>query len=279
MLVITAGSIMHMLIAIVLLFAVFSTRGQLTEVPGAEVGSLSEQGPAMVAGIQDGDRIVAIDGQAVADPDELGQAVRRHEPGEAVTVALVRDGEALQIETVLGANTDRQSDFFGEAFLGVGSSAAAEWEPMSIADAAVSSVTELVPVTWESTKGVVQVLNPVNIWEHLSGETDDLSTRPTTVVGVTQVSGSIGEAEGLVGVLYLLAVLNVFVGVFNMFPLLPLDGGHAAVATYERVREGRSRRRYFADIERLMPVAMGVIMVLLALFMSGLYLDLARPLR
>jgi membrane-associated protease RseP (regulator of RpoE activity) len=80
-------------------------------------------------------------------------------------------------------------------------------------------------------------------------------------------------------VLYLLAVLNVFVGVFNMFPLLPLDGGHAAVATYERVREGRSRRRYFADIERLMPVAMGVIMVLLALFMSGLYLDLARPLR
>jgi membrane-associated protease RseP (regulator of RpoE activity) len=279
MLVITAGSIMHMLIAIVLLFAVFSTRGQLTEVPGAEVGSLSEQGPAMVAGIQDGDRIVAIDGQAVADPDELGQAVRRHEPGEAVTVALVRDGEALQIETVLGANTDRQSDFFGEAFLGVGSSAAAEWESMSIADAAVSSVTELVPVTWESTKGVVQVLNPVNIWEHLSGETDDLSTRPTTVVGVTQVSGSIGEAEGLVGVLYLLAVLNVFVGVFNMFPLLPLDGGHAAVATYERVREGRSRRRYFADIERLMPVAMGVIMVLLALFMSGLYLDLARPLR
>jgi membrane-associated protease RseP (regulator of RpoE activity) len=277
--VITAGSIMHMLIAIVLLFAVFSTRGQLTEVPGAEVGSLSEQGPAMVAGIQHGDRIVAIDGQAVADPDELGQAVRRHEPGEAVTVALVRDGEALQIETVLGANTDRQSDFFGEAFLGVGSSAAAEWESMSIADAAVSSVTELVPVTWESTKGVVQVLNPVNIWEHLSGETDDLSTRPTTVVGVTQVSGSIGEAEGLVGVLYLLAVLNVFVGVFNMFPLLPLDGGHAAVATYERVREGRSRRRYFADIERLMPVAMGVIMVLLALFMSGLYLDLARPLR
>jgi membrane-associated protease RseP (regulator of RpoE activity) len=149
---------------------------------------------------------------------------------------------------------------------------------MSIADAAVSSVTELVPVTWESTKGVVQVLNPVNIWEHLSGETDDLSTRPTTVVGVTQVSGSIGEAEGLVGVLYLLAVLNVFVGVFNMFPLLPLDGGHAAVATYERVRE-RDGRRYFADVSKLMPFAMGVIMVLLILFVSGLYLDVTQPLR
>ncbi len=123
------------------------------------------------------------------------------------------------------------------------------------------------------------MLNPVNIWEHLSGETESLETRPTTVVGVTQVSGSVGESEGFIGVLYLLAVLNVFVGVFNMFPLLPLDGGHAAVATYERIREGRSRRRYFADIERLMPLAMGVIVVLLMLFMAGLYLDLARPLR
>jgi membrane-associated protease RseP (regulator of RpoE activity) len=123
------------------------------------------------------------------------------------------------------------------------------------------------------------VLNPVNIWEHLSGESDDITTRPTTLVGVTQVSASVGEAEGLIGVLYLLAILNVFVGVFNMFPLLPLDGGHAAVATYERVREGRSRRRYFADVERLMPFAMGVIVVLLLLFMSGLYLDISKPLR
>jgi membrane-associated protease RseP (regulator of RpoE activity) len=80
------------------------------------------------------------------------------------------------------------------------------------------------------------------------------------------------------GLLLLLAALNVFVGVFNMFPLLPLDGGHAAVAVYERVREGRSRRRYFADIERMMPFAMGVITVLLMLFMAGLYLDLTKPL-
>ena len=101
----------------------------------------------------------------------------------------------------------------------------------------------------------------------------------TTLVGVTQVSGTIGDAEGIVGVLYLLAVLNVFVGVFNMFPLLPLDGGHAAVATYERTRERRGGRRYFADVSKLMPFAMGVIVVLLALFMSGLYLDVTQPLR
>ena len=61
--------------------------------------------------------------------------------------------------------------------------------------------------------------------------------------------------------LYLLAALNVFIGVFNMFPLLPLDGGHAAIADYERIRERRTGRRYFADVARLMPLAMGVIVV------------------
>ena len=214
--------------------------------------------------------------QAIDDPDDLGETVRSHEPGDSVIIVVERDGEQQTVTAVLGANTEQGSDLFGSARLGVSSRTAAEWEEMSTGDAAVSSVTDLIPVTWESTKGIVQVLNPVNIINHLSGESEDLSTRPTTVVGVTQVSGTVGETEGFVGVLYLLAVLNVFVGVFNMFPLLPLDGGHAAVATYERVRE-RGGRRYFADVSKLMPFAMGVIMVLLALFVSGLYLDITQP--
>ena len=150
---------------------------------------------------------------------------------------------------------------------------------MSIGDAATSSVTDLFPMAWESAQGVVKVLNPVNIVNHLSGESDDITTRPTTVVGITQVSGTVGESDGVIGMLYLLAALNVFVGVFNMFPLLPLDGGHAAIATYERVREPRHaaallRRRVEADA-----FAMAVIVVLLVLFMSGFYLDVTQPLR
>jgi membrane-associated protease RseP (regulator of RpoE activity) len=81
------------------------------------------------------------------------------------------------------------------------------------------------------------------------------------------------------GVLYLLAILNIFVGVFNMMPLLPLDGGHAAIAVYERIQERRRHMtgRYFADVERLMPFAMGVIVVLAMLMFSGLYLDITDP--
>ena len=276
MLVITAGSLMHLLIAIVLLFTVFATRGELVERPGAEINSVVDNGPAQEAGLRSADIVVAIDGRAIDDADELGTVVRSFAPGDVVDIEVQRDGSTLTIPAGLGANTDEASEDFGQALLGVRTRTAAEWQEMSLGAAARSSVTELFPVTWASTKGIFQVFNPVNIFEHLSGESEDLSTRPTTVVGITQVSGTIGESQGFIGVLYLLAVLNVFVGVFNMFPLLPLDGGHAAVATYERLRE-RGGRRYFADVSKLMPVAMGVIVVLLFLFLSGLYLDITDP--
>ncbi|MGI9052417.1 MAG: M50 family metallopeptidase, partial [Ilumatobacteraceae bacterium] len=261
MLVITAGSLMHMLIAVVLLFTVFASRGQLVDEPGAQVGQVTVSGPAAEAGVLDGDVIAAIDGRTVAGPEDLGTTVRSFQPGDGVDVTVRRDGVEQSIRVGLGANPDEQSPLFGQAFLGVSSRPVAEWQEMSIGSAAASSVTELFPTAWESTKGIIQVLNPVNIVDHLSGDSQDLTTRPTTVVGITQVTDTIGESEGLIGVLYVLAALNVFVGVFNMFPLLPLDGGHAAVATYERLRE-RNGRRYFADVSKLMPLAMGVIVVL-----------------
>ena len=120
----------------------------------------------------------------------------------------------------------------------------------------------------------------MNVFGHLSGSNEDLETRPVTLVGVTGLSDDVGDSEGFFGVLWLLAVLNVFVGVFNMFPLLPLDGGHAAVATYERIREAMrgGHQRYFADVERLMPLAMGVIIFLFAFMFAGLYLDITEPL-
>ena len=277
MLVITAGSLMHLLIAIVLLFGVFATRGQLVDRTGAQVVDIAADSGAEAAGIRSRDVILSIGGVAIEDGD-LGAAVREADPGDTVDIVVERDGEQLTVAATLGENPTPGA-LFGTALLGVTSRGATEWEEQSVAEAGRATFTDLFPATWESTKGIVQVLNPINIVEHLRGESDDLRTRPTTIVGVTQVSGDVGEMEGLAGILYLLAILNVFVGVFNMFPLLPLDGGHAAIATYERIREiGRGGRRYFTDVARLMPFTMGVIAILFFLFMSGLYLDITKPL-
>jgi membrane-associated protease RseP (regulator of RpoE activity) len=277
MLVITAGSLMHLLVAIALLFGVFALRGELVDRAGAEVGGVAADTGAAAADIRRGDIILSVGGAAVEDGD-LGAAVRQSQPGDTVEVVVERDGEQFTVDATLTENTT-PGEFNGTALLGVTSRGAMEWEELSVGEAAQTTFTDLFPATWESTKGIVQVLNPINIFEHLTGESDDPATRPTTLVGVTQFSDDVGEMQGFAGMMYLLAILNVFVGVFNMFPLLPLDGGHAAIATYERVREiGRGGRRYFTDVARLMPFTMGVIVILLFLFMSGLYLDITEPL-
>ncbi|MCB0977975.1 MAG: hypothetical protein KDB02_11005, partial [Acidimicrobiales bacterium] len=67
--------------------------------------------------------------------------------------------------------------------------------------------------------------------------------------------------------------------VFNLFPMLPFDGGHVVIAVYERIQERRlHKRRYFTDVARLLPVTYVVVALLGMLFITSLWLDLANPL-
>lgn len=274
LLVISAGSIMHMMIAITLLFGVYAVAGEDTIRDGVEVKTLVDGGAAQSAGVLAGDIVRSVDGESFTGSNEFGELIRSNDPGDAITLTVLRNGSEESIPVTLGSNDS------GGALVGVSSSSIFETIDHSIPAAAGNAVADIVPFSWESTKGVIKVLNPVNIITHLTGSNEDLTSRPTTLVGVAAVSDDIGESSGWAGMLLLLAVLNVFVGVFNMFPLLPLDGGHAAIAAYERVREGvrGGKQRYFADVERLMPFAMGVVTVLAMLMFAGLYLDITKPL-
>jgi len=286
LLVISAGSIMHILQAVVLLFIVYAGDGEVVERPGAAVAEAAvdarpdEQtvtGPALAAGIRPDDVIVAVAGQPVDSPEGLGRVVRSHQPGDTVTVSVVRNGRPVDLTATLAARDGDAGSLAGTAYLGVATGANLETIEHSVAGSAVNAVTDVFPVAWQSAQGVIKVLNPIEVFTHLNGTNDDVETRPTTLVGVGAITDDVGRSEGVFGVLFLLAVLNVFVGVFNMFPLLPLDGGHAAVATYERLRE-RNGVRYHADVAKLMPFAMLVISLLGFLFLSGLYLDITDPL-
>jgi membrane-associated protease RseP (regulator of RpoE activity) len=282
LLVISGGSLMHMIIAITLLFIVYVGQGERTVVPEVYIGAAAEGLPAEQAGIRADDQILSVGGVAVSNPPELGDAVRSFEPGDVVDIVVVRDGAQQTLPVGLAARTDvpEDNEAFGSTYLGVSSFNPTEFIDHSVPAAALNAVTDIVPTAWESTQGVVKALNPVNLITHVNGTNDDLATRPVTLVGVTGLSDDVGDSEGIFGVLWLLAVLNVFVGVFNMFPLLPLDGGHALIAIYERVREGirGSKERYFADVERLMPFAMAVVLFLVMFMFAGLYLDISDPL-
>jgi membrane-associated protease RseP (regulator of RpoE activity) len=79
--------------------------------------------------------------------------------------------------------------------------------------------------------------------------------------------------------LMLFALINIFIGVFNLMPLLPFDGGHVVVAVYEKAQEWRLhlRQRYFADVMKLMPLTYLVVLLLAGIFVTTLYLDIAKP--
>jgi membrane-associated protease RseP (regulator of RpoE activity) len=96
-------------------------------------------------------------------------------------------------------------------------------------------------------------------------------------VGLARVASQAAE-NGLRQVLGLLVSINIFVGILNMFPMLPFDGGHVAIAIYEAIRSRLARRPYHADVAKLLPFTYGVFLILMFLAITSLYLDIARPL-
>ena len=108
--------------------------------------------------------------------------------------------------------------------------------------------------------------------EQVSSESGSEDDRLLSIYGAARL-GSAMLDEGMHNYLWFLVLINVFVGIFNLVPLLPLDGGHAAIATYERLRS-RKGKRYFADINKLIPVTWVVITVLVGIALIALYRDI-----
>ena len=103
--------------------------------------------------------------------------------------------------------------------------------------------------------------------------------RPMSLLGIVNVGTQLGEQAGWAGVLALLATVNIFLGLINLVPILPFDGGHIAVATYEEIRTRISGRSYRVDMAKLMPVTYIVVLLMVGLFASTLYLDAVDPVK
>ena len=112
-----------------------------------------------------------------------------------------------------------------------------------------------------------------------SGSRPANADRPMSLLGIVNIGAELGEQAGWAGVLALLATVNIFLGLINLVPLLPFDGGHIAVATYEEIRSRLRGRPYRVDMAKLMPVTYVVVLLMVGLFMSTLYLDAVDPVR
>jgi membrane-associated protease RseP (regulator of RpoE activity) len=268
-----AGSAMHFLMALVLLFIMLVGFGM----PKADnwlVASPSPDSPATAVGLQKDDRIVAIDGQNMKTFDELTNYVRAH-PGAVVTLTVLRNGQTVTLQPTL-ATQNPQGEHVG--FLGIGRRY--PYEKTGPLAAVPQTFVQFGDVTSKSITGLVKVFSPGGIRHYVesfnnqpSGTSDP--NRLVSPVGAVQMGASLAR-NGAADLLFFLAAINIFIGIFNLVPLPPFDGGHVAVALYESVRS-RKGKRYYADVRKLMPVAYTVLAILLVMFVGNLYLDLTRP--
>ena len=273
MLVITAGSLMHLLIAIVLFVGIYSTAGRYGDTGELLIyGAPAVDSPAEKIGLREGDQILAVDNQKIGSRRELINAIVANKPGDTVSVQYLREGQSQIEQVVLAANPENPQ----VAFLGVASDSY-RYVRQNVFNSVRFGLVDVARTARDSVGGLFVVLNPKNIFSNVVADEPDMMTRPTTVVGASQVGGEIGRSDGLKGVLILLATVNIFVGIFNLVPLLPFDGGHAAIATYERLRSRRGKV-YRADVGKMIPVATTVVVLLVMLMFAGLYLDITSPL-
>jgi len=278
MLVITAGSLMHLIIAVLIMMFVYTTGGRYQDTGVVQVYAITEDSPAAAAGIGIGDEIMSVNGTELASSDDLRTVVRSSQAGDEITVVFAEkgpgdDGSMKTVNVVLAPHPTDTTPGIG--YLGVGTDSYGR-DKLGLISASSHVASDLWSGMGSTISGIGTVVNPSNQWTQLTDENADPMKRPTTVVGITKVAGDIGNRDGLYGVLEVLASINVFVGLFNLLPLLPFDGGHAAIATYERIRS-RKNRTYRADVEKMWPVTVVVLTLLLFLTFTGLYLDITRP--
>lgn len=257
---------------------------------GLFVGPMVDHSRGERAGLDTGQQILAVNGTDVESFEELADAVATSSAGEVdftVAAGPTVGEESATVDLGSAVATTEPS-----AFLGVGVENSLQRESLSAAVG--SSVTEFGRGVGASVVGIATVFNPPRLVGFLSdtvtGGEQDVTDEPTPAEQVaissdagrpTSIIGAVAYGADMTGqdfsnLIGFMIALNIFIGVFNLIPLLPFDGGHVAIAVYEKIREvaSRSEKRYIADITRMIPVAYGVVMVLAVVGLLAMYLDL-----
>jgi membrane-associated protease RseP (regulator of RpoE activity) len=268
-----AGSTMHFLIATLLLLTVYAAVG----IPSARpiIQQIVPDSPAQHSDFRVGDRIVAVNGVPVKDWEDIPRYVQSH--GESQLVfTVIHKGSSQRTDISLKPRPE-MVDGKQVPRVGIGPEQYLETKP--IPSAVATTVTEMPRFMWQTIKALGGIFSPNGIENYghlLSGKGGNNDNRLLSPVGAARVAGEAVD-NGWGAVLMFLFAINVFVGIFNMVPLLPLDGGHVAIATYEKIASSIKGRKVQVDVQRLMPITAAVLAVLVILGLSALYLDIFRP--
>ena len=242
--------------------------------------------PARQAGLEKGDQILAFNGTKVTSWEQLTGLIRANDDGHA-TIVYERDGEraTTTTNTTVSARQaiDDPDEFVEVGFLGVTPEFVREQK------GPVYVVTTMGDYTWQTVKALGEMpVKLIGVTKAALGLEDRQADSPMSVVGASRVAGEISSSHEIplgdrfISLIMLLGGINLFVGMFNFIPLLPLDGGHIAGALYEAVRRGLAKlfRRpdpgYF-DVAKLLPVAYVMAGAILVMSVVLIYADIVAP--
>jgi membrane-associated protease RseP (regulator of RpoE activity) len=246
-----------------------------------QMGHCEGIGPAAAAGIKAGDIIVKVGDKDVSNPDEMVAAVRALTgPTQFV---IERDGTKFTTmvdvtRTQRWTSKDAQAPTTVSA---VGISAAefgpVKYEHFNPVTAIPGTVAFTGDLAVELGKSLAKIPTKIGALVHSIGGGERDPETPISVVGASIIGGDAFEHGYFMAFWFFLAQLNFVLGAINLVPLLPFDGGHIAIATYEKIASSVKRRRVQVDVAKLMPLTAVVMAVLAFIFLSSLFLDLTRP--
>jgi membrane-associated protease RseP (regulator of RpoE activity) len=244
--------------------------------------------PAGEAGLQPGDRVVRLGEARIHTYGDLVREIRAS-PAGAVEITFLRDGERRTATAdLLATSRPALDDETGTGPLQQVSAIGVQvrtppgvvhYAPVAALGGSVSFLGESVEQTFRAVAAFPSKIP--KLLDAIGGEERDPET-PISVVGASRVGGEAVELGLPIVFLALLGGLNVFIGIFNLFPLLPLDGGHVAIAWYERARSWVAARRGRpdpgrVDYNKLLPVTYVVILMFGGLTLLTLTADIVNP--
>ena len=281
LIVLGAGSFLHFVLGYLLLFLLFAGVGTNQVLP--IIGEVVSNSAAQSAGIQVGDEVTSINGVEVTTWYKDVEAIRNSQ-GKELTLGLLRDGKNITITA-----TPRLTDIDGTERYVLGIVNITGLKRSGVVESASNSFKVTKSFLSESIKSLAKLPEKIPaLWgATVRGEERDANGL-VGVVGVARVSGeAVGSdkltpMERLATFLLIVASLNIFVGIFNLLPILPLDGGHMAVAIADEIRaflarlRGRPRPAPI-DVTVLTPITMVVFVVLACLTLLLLVADVINP--
>jgi membrane-associated protease RseP (regulator of RpoE activity) len=292
-----AGSFMHFALAFVLLFGLAAGLG-LADANTTAIGMVDSCVPASVsaldhasckhplgvsparrAGLRAGDVVVSIAGTPVHTWVQLGSVIRRQPVGKPMTVVVDRGGRQVRVRITPAAVPHRSG-----AYLGIENTVAfRRASPASALTFAGSTFGEVLTSSAQAAEKLPAALPDLFAKNRAHTAAGGVSS----VVGAADIAGQAVAAStnwryAVASLLLIVISLNIFVGAFNLLPLLPLDGGHIAVIIFERVRSWLARLfgrpdPGLVDMQKLIPVSVGVFALLVGLSLILVAADILNP--